>query len=183
MPSIFRPDLIERFWRRMVTAHFSRQFRRRCVRAGQGLEILGPCLVEGAGIIDVGANFSIRSRYSNQTEIFVGDGARLKIGNDVFINQGVRIVCSVGVQLGDGCLIGDESVILDNDYHSVGNAPVKSGPVCIGAGVWIATRVIVLRGVTIGEGSVIAAGSVVTRSIPPYSLAAGNPARIVKSLK
>jgi acetyltransferase-like isoleucine patch superfamily enzyme len=101
MPSIFRPFLIKQFWRRITIARASWQFRRQCAQIGQGLQVLGPCLVHGAGVIEAGDNLVIRSRHSNQTEIFAGKGARLKIGSDVFINQGVRIVCSTDVRIGD----------------------------------------------------------------------------------
>ena len=60
---------------------------------------------------------------------------------------------------------------------------MKSAPIRIEDKVWIGMDVLILKGVTIGEGSVVAARSVVTKSIPPYSLVAGNPARVVKSLK
>jgi acetyltransferase-like isoleucine patch superfamily enzyme len=80
-------------------------------------------------------------------------------------------------------MIGDETIILDNDYHPVNSNSPKCAPVYLEDRVWLATRVIVLRGVRVGEGSVIGAGSVVTQSIPPYSFAAGVPARVIKSLK
>jgi maltose O-acetyltransferase len=116
-------------------------------------------------------------------EISVAANADLRIGDGVFINQGVRIACTQGIRIGNGCQIGDESVILDTDFHEAGSAPTKCGPVVLEDKVWMATRVIVLRGVTIGEGSVIGAGSVVTRSVPPYSFAAGVPARVIRPLK
>jgi maltose O-acetyltransferase len=107
----------------------------------------------------------------------------LTFGKRVFLNQGVRIVCTMGVSIGDGCQIGDETVILDNDFHGAGGGDAKRARVQIEEDVWLATRVIVLRGVTIGKGSVVGAGSVVTRSIPPFSFAAGTPARVIKSLR
>ena len=104
------------------------------------------------------------------------------MGSNVFLNQGVRIACTTEVTIGDNVLIGDETVILDNDYHGVAGSPAKASPVCIEPDVWLGTRVIVLRGVTIGQGSVVGAGSVVTRSIPPSVFAAGVPARVIKTL-
>jgi acetyltransferase-like isoleucine patch superfamily enzyme len=145
--------------------------------------VLGPCSVDCRGEMVIGRELVVRSRRWNRVDIFVDHKARLEIGDGVFVNQGVRIACCDRIEIGDGCLIGDETVILDNDFHgALGNTP-KIGPVRIGHHVWIATRVIVLRGVTIGEGSVIGAGSIVTQSIPPRSFAAGVPARVLKSLQ
>jgi len=115
-------------------------------------------------------------------EISCASGGRLSFGKKVFLNQGVRIACTSEISIGDNALIGDETVILDTDYHGVSNSPAKAAPVRIESDVWLGTRVIVLRGVTIGQGSVIGAGAVVTRSIPPYVFAAGVPATVMKSL-
>lgn len=161
---------------------WSRRFRQHCSTVGTDLSVLGPCDVSGAGTIVVGNGLVIRSRKFNRVEISVAPAARLELGSRVFLNQGVRIACSVGITIGDNTLIGDETVILDNDYHGVGGSTAKASPVHIESDVWIATRVIILRGVTIGQGSAIGAGSVVTKSIPPGVFAAGVPARVIKSI-
>jgi len=75
---------------------------------------------------------------------------------------------------------GDECIILNNDYHPVGDLPVASVLVQIEDGAWLASRVIILRGITIGEESAIGAGAVVTRSVPPRYSAVGNPERVVR---
>jgi maltose O-acetyltransferase len=84
-------------------------------------------------------------------------------------------------------LIGDQVTILDCDFHEIspitrmnGVGPIE--PVVIGDNVWLGSRVMVLKGVTIGENSVVAAMSVVTKSIPPNSIAVGNPARVIRSI-
>jgi acetyltransferase-like isoleucine patch superfamily enzyme len=76
-------------------------------------------------------------------------------------------------------------LILDSDFHDVHNhtGEGKKGNIVIGDNVWIASRATILKGVTIGEGSVIAAGSVVTKDVPPYCVAAGVPAKVIKRLK
>jgi acetyltransferase-like isoleucine patch superfamily enzyme len=130
----------------------------------------------------VNDGLTIRSRKHNKVEITCAPNAKLTFGNNVFLNQGVRIACTTEITIGDNALIGDEAVILDSDYHAVPGALAKAAPVSIERDVWLGTRVIVLRGVTIGEGSVIGAGSVVTRSLPPRSLAVGVPARVIRSL-
>ncbi|HLN98962.1 MAG TPA: acyltransferase [Pyrinomonadaceae bacterium] len=130
----------------------------------------------------MGDGLTIRSRKHNMVEISCARQGRLTLGKNVFLNQGVRIACSQEISIGDNALIGDETVILDNDYHGVANSPAKAAAVTIESDVWLGTRVIVLRGVTIGRGSVVGAGAVVTRSIPPFSFAAGVPAKVIKSL-
>jgi len=129
-----------------------------------------------------GDGLTIRSQKHNMVEISCGSGAKLHFGRNVFLNQGVRIACTTEVNIGDNALIGDETVILDSDYHGVSGGETKSASVRIERDVWLGTRVIVLRGVTIGEGCVVGAGSVVTRSLPPRSFAAGVPARVIRKL-
>jgi acetyltransferase-like isoleucine patch superfamily enzyme len=132
--------------------------------------------------MEVGNSLTIRSRRFNMVEISCARDGHLIFGNKVFLNQGVRIACSREISIGDNALIGDETVILDNDYHGVASSPAKAAPVRIESDVWLGTRVIVLRGVTIGRGSVVGAGAVVTRSLPPFVFAAGVPAQVIKSL-
>lgn len=161
---------------------WSWRFRRHCTVVGKDLSVLGPCAASSSGTIDVSDGLTIRSRKYNMVEIWCARDARLSIGKNVFLNQGVRIACSREISIGDNTLIGDETVILDNDFHGVATSAAKIAPVRIESDVWLGTRVIVLRGVTIGRGSVVGAGAVVTRSIPPYSFAAGVPAQVIKSL-
>jgi acetyltransferase-like isoleucine patch superfamily enzyme len=120
-----------------------------------------------------------------KTELHAGGKGKLIIGDNTFINCGVIISASSQIKIGKNAQIAVGVVIMDSDFHTVeGNdAEVVPTPITIGDNVWLATRVIVLKGVTIGEGSTIASGAVVTKDIPPYSLAAGVPAKVIKSLK
>ncbi len=89
------------------------------------------------------------------------------------------------MQIGDGCQIGSYACLMDNDYHSVEdrNKPGESRPIVLGRNVWLGVRVIVLKGVTIGENAVIGAGSVVTKDIPADCVAAGVPARVIRTFE
>ena len=116
-------------------------------------------------------------------------GAQLQIGNDVGIS-GSSISVAQQIVIGSEVLIGSGVIIVDNDLHqldpvgrrySLENITAK--PVFIGDRVFIGTRSIVLKGVTIGAGSVIGAGSIVTSDIPPMSIAAGNPAKVIRKLQ
>ncbi len=110
-------------------------------------------------------------------------GAPVVIGDYVLLNSGVTIEACSGVTIGNNCLIGDGVQIHDSNYHEVDEgAGVTRERIVIGNNVWLGRDVLVLPGVTIGDHTVVAARSVVTRSIPQRTLAAGTPARVVRSV-
>jgi acetyltransferase-like isoleucine patch superfamily enzyme len=110
----------------------------------------------------------------------VGGGGRraeLRIGERCSLGDRTEIHCGESVVIGDRVIIAWDCNILDRDYHSVNAGAERTAPVRIGNDVWIGCRVIILKGVSIGDRAVIAAGAVVTRDVPPGVLAAGNPAQ------
>jgi len=109
--------------------------------------------------------------------------ARLEIGKKCSIGDRTEIHCGERVSMGDQVIIAWDCNILDRDYHSIGGGPESTSPVRIGNRVWIGCRVIILKGVTIGDGAIVAAGAVVTHDVPPGVLVAGNPAVIKKQVK
>ena len=129
---------------------------------------------------------------------FDKEGARIKIGERVFLG-GTMLVCAENIEIGDDVLISWGCTIVDHNSHAVGwkarsedvnnwfngikdwNA-VQTSPIKICARSWLGFNVIVLKGVTIGEGAVIGAGSVVTKDVPPYTIVAGNPARVIREI-
>lgn len=118
----------------------------------------------------------------------VRPGARIVIGDDVGVS-GATISAAQSIMIGNRVLIGSGALITDSDAHAIdpedraaGRGPVIK-PVVIEDDVFIGARAIVLKGVTIGRGSVIGAGAVVTRNVPAYSVAAGNPCRVLRSLR
>lgn len=111
--------------------------------------------------------------------ISVNDGATLRIGSG-YINLCASIDVFSEVSIGHGCAIAKGVTIRDSDNHSIDNKPI-SAPICIEDCVWIGTNSIILKGVTIGKGSVIAAGSVVTTDVPPGVLAGGVPAHVIRN--
>lgn len=110
----------------------------------------------------------------------------VKIGSRTTINRGCQFYASYHIK-GVEISIGNHVAVAPNvcffaaghDYTKL-NLPDTAGSITVGDNVWIGARSIILQGVTIGEGAVIAAGSVVTRDIPPYTVAAGAPARVIK---
>ena len=81
--------------------------------------------------------------------------------------------------IGSDTTIADDVIIRDYDGHYV-NDGIKTAPVSIGNHVWIGSKSMILKGVTIGEGSVVAAGAVVVRDVPPHTLVGGVPAKVIK---
>ena len=113
----------------------------------------------------------------------VVDGGTLTIGHGTNVNGlGTRILVAEEVVIGAGCTFSWDVQILDNDFHAITSGGVthpSTAPVRIGDRVWVGTRAVILKGVTIGDGAVVAAGAVVTRDVPPGAVVAGVPARVV----
>lgn len=107
-------------------------------------------------------------------------GAKLNLGSS-FINSNCKIRCGNKITIGDDCAISHDVTILDSDFHRIlnSNRPV-SQPVVIGDHVWVGTRCVIMKGVTIGDGAIIGAGSIVTHDVPAGCLAVGNPAKVIK---
>ncbi len=111
--------------------------------------------------------------------------AEIVIGDYALISPGTRISAAQSIRIGDNCMIAANAYISDSDWHGIYNRirPFRcTKPVVLANNVWLGERVIVNKGVTIGENSVIGAGSVVTKNIPANSIAAGNPARVIKTI-
>lgn len=108
---------------------------------------------------------------------------KITIGNNVYINANCHFLGEIFI--GDHVQIGPQTIIWGRDHKIRKNDLIKNQghvnkPVKIGNDVWLGARVTVLKGVNIGEGAVIGAGAVVTKDIPPYAIAVGNPARVIK---
>ena len=129
---------------------------------------------------------------------FDRDNAQISIGDRTFIGAS-NLVCAEKIEIGNDVLIAWGCTLVDHDSHSVkwdarkddvsawrnGEkdwAEVTIKPIKIFDKVWIGFNSIILKGLTIGEGAVVAAGSVVTKDVPPYTLVAGNPAKIVRQI-
>ena len=117
---------------------------------------------------------------------YTAHGTEIRIGRNVFINQNCTIYDLGGVEIGDDVLIGPNVSIITSGHPlepSQRRAGVTASPIAIGRNVWIAAGATVIGGVTIGENSVVAAGAVVTRDVPPNTLVAGVPAKVVRALE
>ena len=151
---------------------------RHCQQVGARPRLYGRCRVSNGGAITVGDRLLMHGD-TVRCELAAHDGGRLAIGHRVFINYGCSISAHELVTIGDRCLIGQYTIIMDCDYHSAedGDSHGEPRPIVIDDGVWIGARAIILKGVRIGRGAVVAAGSVVTRDVDPGATVAGVPAR------
>jgi len=153
-----------------------------------------PCVRRGGrgSVIQIGRNFVANSSWRhNSFGIIqpvmirtVGHGAKIEIGDDVGVS-GCTISAKTLIRIGNRVLIGSGAVISDCDAHPVDPEERRQGlggtskPVVIEDDVFVGARALILKGVTIGRGSVIGAGTIVTHDIPLYSVAVGNPARVI----
>ena len=158
---------------------------RRVTTLGKNVRLWGTPSIKNRGEMVIHDRVRLVSTVA-RLELVSEAGACLEIGEGTYINYGGSIAALQLVSIGPNCSIGTYVVIMDNDYHKLEpehryERP-ESSPVHLEENVWLGARVIVLRGVTIGSGSVIGAGSVVTRDIPPRCLAAGVPAKVIRRL-
>lgn len=111
-----------------------------------------------------------------------GQTGTMEFGDRVFVNSGAVIMAFEHVSIGDDVAIAPEVFISDSDNHPLADRPMRQAPVAVGNGSWIATRSVVLAGVTIGSRAVIGAGSLVLDDVPDDTLVAGVPARPLRKL-
>jgi acetyltransferase-like isoleucine patch superfamily enzyme len=174
-------------------------FRRRMLGGKLGCPdvVIGPrCYLRGLACIRIGKNFQaaeglwLEAVTAHPGQIF---SPSIVIGNDVSISRWSHIAATNRIEIGDGVLIGSKVLITDHNHghyregaRDLGIAPAlrpldKDKQVLIGKNVWIGDGVVVTPGATIGDGAVIGANSVVTGAIPPYTVAAGVPARCLRT--
>ena len=116
---------------------------------------------------------------------YTAGGTDITVGRNVFINQNCTFYDLGGLDIGDDVMIGPNVSIITSGHPvepSQRREGVIANPIVIDRNVWVAAGATIIGGVTIGENSVIAAGSVVTRDVPPNTLVGGNPARVIRSI-
>ena len=157
-------------------------------RLAGGRGIHPKCLFERGARIDRPWRVTMGERCVLQREVWLSVGSSdgvLEIGDHTFFGRGVEIEVSQRVSIGCGVLIAPDVYITDHNHQTtLGTAmferPCIAAPVQIGADVWIGTKCVILPGVTIGDGAVIAAGAVVSRDVPAGAIVAGVPARVIR---
>ena len=158
--------------------------------------ICQPVLACGAGSISIGRAVTFGWQYSplfhsGYTYLEARfPTANIEIGDGTFFNNSCSVIANTTlIKIGKHCRIGYGCSVFDSDFHGIhpserdlpGNV-LPDKPVLIGDNVFLGSNVTVLKGVTIGDGAIVGAGSVVAKSIPPMSIAAGNPCRVIRQI-
>lgn len=168
-------------------------------RVGDNCKILGELhfRIDKGGEAEIGDNFYCQSGNlagalprHQMSKFIVCQGASLMIGNNVGVTN-IVIVCWDNITIGNNVKIGTDCTIFDTNFHNIDadtrcsndrRDGIITAPIAIKDNVFIGTRCIICKGVTIGENSIIAAGSVVVKDIPENEIWGGNPARFIKKI-
>ena len=185
-----RPWWLKKLYLRFRHWYAEYYLRPECESLGPYHTIMKPWYVNISGNnIRIGRSFTAIGEPMHQVEIGVwgreqGQG-RVEIGDCVLMSPGSRISASDEVVIGDGTMFANGAYVTDSDWHMIYDRTERdprATPVHIGRNVWLGDGSCVLKGVTIGENSVVAARAVVTRDVPANVVVAGNPAKVVKEL-
>jgi maltose O-acetyltransferase len=150
--------------------------------AGRLSRIAGKLHLKNRGELVIGRNVSFHAK-PFASSVTVGKGASLTIGDNVFFNYGLDIGCTSSITIGSNSIIGPMVNMIDTNFHPVDAKDLGAAkPIFIGDNVWVGRGAVILPGVSIGSGSVIAAGSVVTKDIPAAVLAGGTPAKALRDI-
>jgi len=176
-------DKFQYYFNGIVRLILAKIYLRRCKKVGKLPSLNGIPRIKIRGDVYIGDRVRIWSNIA-KSKIFVRKGGTLVIGTNSRLN-GVHLGVSNKVIIGNNVRIAAYTIIFDSDYHQVTDhfsEEGKTGAVIIKDNVWIATRCMILKGVTIGENSVVAAGAVVTKNVPPNCVVAGMPAKVIRRL-
>lgn len=151
------------------------------------------CKIVNRGTIMLGDHVSLNSHPEgdpNRTRLFAYfKTSKIIIGDSCILN-GTTIFARTSVEIGENCLFGPGVVIVDNNSHSTSIDPIArrseepvEAPIKIGNNVWVGRSSLIMKGVHIGDNSIIAAGSTLTKDVPDSQMFGGNPARFIENLK
>jgi acyl-[acyl carrier protein]--UDP-N-acetylglucosamine O-acyltransferase len=160
----------------------ARIYLRNCTKIGKWVSVNGRPYIINDGKMILNDEVRVWSTIE-RTKLYTGKNGTLFVGKNSRLN-GVHIDARELVQIGDNVRIAPYTIILDSDFHDIKDhfADGLSKPVIIEDNVWLATRCTILKGVRIGKGSVVAAGSIVTKDVPPNCIVAGIPARVIRKI-
>ena len=185
-----RPYWVKKLYLRWREWYVNYYLRPECASLGAHCTFMKPRYVIISGPnIHIGDYFTAVAEPMHRVEIGVwgrGPGAgTIRIGRGVLMSPGSRISASDEIVIGDGVMLANGTYVTDSDWHTVYDRTKRDDavtPVHIGDNVWLGDHATVLKGVTIGANSVVAARAVVTKDVPANVIVAGNPARVVREL-
>lgn len=185
-----RPYSVKKAWYRLIRLYVRHKLAPQLTSLGNHPFIVKPWYIElFGGPIRIGNHITLLGCSDKKTRLTVWSDKPgvpgITIGDHVLISPGVRISAADSVRIGDSCMLASHVYITDSDWHGIYDrsmTPKASYEVILEENVWIGDSAIVCKGVTIGENSVIGAGSVVVSDIPSNVIAAGNPAKVIKAL-
>lgn len=185
-----RPYYLKRLYFKFQDWYVEHFIRPQLAALGEGYHFIRPWNVSIFGSpIEIGryTHLVCASDTKIRLVIWARDGScgSIRIGDYCLVSPGVRITSATRIELGNNCMLANGVFITDADWHGIYDrldTIGSSAPVVLKENVWIGDSAIVCKGVSIGENSIIGAGSVVTSDIPANCVAAGNPAKIVKEL-
>jgi acetyltransferase-like isoleucine patch superfamily enzyme len=184
-----RPYFIKKAWLRFEKLYARHFLKPQFEYLGDHYTFVRPWHVRVFGSpIEIGAFSNVIGAAESKVRLSVWSEDKkeggIKIGDYCLICPGVRISSANQITIGNNCMFAHGAFVTDADWHGVYDRVSigKKEPIHIENNVWVGDSAIVCKGVTIGENSIIGAGAVVTTSVPPNAIAAGNPARIVRQL-
>jgi acetyltransferase-like isoleucine patch superfamily enzyme len=182
----YRRPLVTRVYGRLARLYWRIAYAWRFARIGASTLIESPFWVIGPSKIELGDGVTIW-RHARIEAIGVDPAVILRIGDGSIIQPYVHIGAVRSIEIGKHVLIASNVYITDHDHDFsdpdnpvISNGKLLTAPVVLEDFSWIGEGAKILAGVTVGKGSIVGAGSVVTRDIPPYHIAVGSPARVVK---
>ena len=190
MRNDLRPYWVKRSYLRLRSWYVDYFLRPECASLGDYCTFMKPRYVSISGPnIHIGDCFTAVAEPMHRVEIGVwgreAGAGTIRIGRAVLMSPGSRIAASDEITIGDGVMMANGTYITDSDWHTIYDRTQRSDaitPVHIGDNVWLGDHATVLKGVSIGANSVVAARAVVTKDVPANVIVAGNPARVVKEL-
>ncbi|WOG27279.1 acyltransferase [Endozoicomonas sp. 8E] len=174
-------------WQRFYIQHF---FSKHFEHLGEHPMVVHPSTVNvhGAGI-SIGRFVHLISIRHNPVSLSTWSGrgiqGNIKIGDHCLISPGTTLSSAASISIGDNCMLAADCYISDSDWHGLYNRlrPFRcSKPIVLEDNVWVGHGAKVGKGITIGENSVVAAGAVVVKDVPPNTVVGGNPAKVIKKL-
>jgi acetyltransferase-like isoleucine patch superfamily enzyme len=175
--------LISAFWMRWLKLRLGDR-----VRFGRNFQTNGRLVIQGPGRVTFGDDINAWAHAEKNVLITFTPDSRITIGSGTRLN-GAGVMAYTRIEVGPRCILGS-TLVFDSDFHPLDpahrhdpDAPVSCAPIIIEENVWLGGQSAVLKGVTVGENSVVAFRAVVSDDVPPNVVVAGNPARVVKSLR